>query len=171
MGRVIRTAFVAVAAALALAGAVYAHGGTVVATASNDAYKLTVQAIDMRLQGRPAVDLTAYPVRRTNGAPDLDAAVTFKLGTQVATGRRQADGITAEIPIEKTGSWRYEPITVTVNGAAGVITVNADALSEPDDGPPVALVPGTIVVVLALIAVAIIRRRGRDEDAPLQATG
>jgi hypothetical protein len=165
MGRLTRTGVAAALASLALAGAVQAHGGTVVATASNDAYKLTVQAVDMRLDGKPAVDLTAYPVRRGNGAPDLDASVTFRLGTRQMTGRRQADGVTAEVPIERTGAWRRQPITVLVRGAAGTITVRAAPLLKTDDGPPAAIFPATVVAVLALIGVTIVRRRGRDLTA------
>lgn len=161
MGRLI---LLALAASLAFAGVALAHGGRVVATGSNDAYKLTVQALDVSLDGRPAVDLTAYPVRRSNGAPDLDADVTFRLGDQTAKGRRDADGITAEIPIEKAGAWRQEPVTVTVNGAAGTITVSGDPVAA-DDGPPAALIPVTIAAVLALTVVVVIRRRGRDEVA------
>jgi MYXO-CTERM domain-containing protein len=155
MGRLILAALVA---GLVVASLARAHGGSVVATGSNDAYKLTVQALDMRLNGEPAVDLTAYPVRRSNGAPDLDADVRFTLGTRTVPGRRQADGITAEIPIESTGSWRRQPIAVTVNGAAGTITVRAAAI-DTDDGPPGWLIPATIAAILALGVVAFMRRR------------
>jgi hypothetical protein len=161
----IRGAIAALLASLALAGAVYAHGGAVIATGSNDAYKLTVQALDIQLNGGPAVDLTAYPVRRGNGAPDLNADVTFTLGTREYTGKRLADGITAEIPIEKRGAWREQPITTAVDGAAGTIKVRAEARPAADDGPPSALIPATIVAVLALTAIAIIRRRSRAHDA------
>lgn len=162
MGRLI---LAAILASLAFAGAVHAHGGATIATASNDAYKLTVQALDMRLDdGRSAVDLTAYPVRRSNGAPDLDADVTFTLGTRTVSGRRDADGITAEIPIEKTGAWKTQPITVTVDGVAGTITARAEPQPVADSGPPAALVPVTMGAVLALGAVVVIRRRSRNDD-------
>jgi hypothetical protein len=162
MGRLTRAGLAALLVSLAVAGAVQAHGGMVVATARNDAYKLTVQAIDMRLDGRPAVDLTAYPVRRSNGAPDLDADVSFRLGTREVAGRRQADGITAEIPIERTGAWRREPIAVRVTGTAGTITVRAAPRLKADDGPPTALYPATLAAILVLAGVAFVRRRGRD---------
>lgn len=167
MGRLIRGGLAAMVASSACAGAALAHGGTVIATSSNDAYKLTVQALDMRLaDGRPAVDITAYPVRRSNGAPDLDAQVTFRLGAREAGGRREGDGITAEIPIESKGAWRDEPISVSVTGAAGTITARAAAQPESDSGPPAALVPVTIGAVLALAAVAVVRRRARDDEPP-----
>jgi len=166
MGRLTRGAIAAVLTLLMLAGVVHAHGGRVVATGSNDAYKLTVQALDMRLNGQPAVDLTAYPVRRSNGAPDLDADVTFKLGARDVAGRREADGITAEIPIETTGAWRREPITVTASGTAGTITVHAAALQRTDGGPPAALIPTTVGAVLVLGAIVVIRRRSREDAAP-----
>ena len=164
MGRLIRALAAAGLAALALAGAVYAHGGTVIATGSNDAYKLTVQALDITLNGRPAVDLTAYPVRRSNGAPDLDADVTFTLGAREFPGRRDGDGITAEIPIESRGAWRRETIAVDVDGAAGTIAVRAAPQTSSDGGPPSFLLPGTVGAVLALTVVVVIRRRSRDED-------
>lgn len=165
MGRLIRGGAAAALASLALAGAARAHGGTVIATGSNQAYKLTVQALDVRVAGRPTVDLTAYPVRRSNGAPDLKAEVTFTLGGRDFTGRREADGITAEIPIESTGAWRRQPITVTVRGAAGTITAHASPQADSDGSPPIALILVTVLALLALSALTIVRRRALVPDS------
>jgi hypothetical protein len=159
MGQLIRAGLAALLTVLAVAAVAPAHGGKIIATGSNDAYKLTVQALDMQLGGQPAVDLTAYPVRRSNGAPDLDADVTFTLGTRAVPGRREGDGVTAEIPIEAVGAWRREPIKVTVAGAAGTITLTADPSADSDGGAPSALLPVSVAAVLALGALIMIRRR------------
>ncbi len=161
MGRLARGGAV-LALTLAMATTAFAHGGGTVLSGTNASYKLTVQAIDIRLDdGQPAVDLTAYPIRRANGAPDLNAEVVFKLGTREMDGHREGDGITAEIPIEKGGAWRYEPISASVSGAAGTITATAAAQLDRDSGPPAWLYPVTAALIVPLIAIAIVRRRNR----------
>ena len=166
MGRLARAGAV-LALTLGLATSAYAHGGGTILTGSNDAYKLSVQALDVRLpDGRPAVDFTAYPIRRVNGAPDLNAEVVFTIGETKYTGERAGDGIAVEIPQKKTGAWRREPISVTLNGAAGTLTASAEAQIS-SSGPPGWLVPVTIVLVLALIAITIVRRR-RSAPEPVE---
>lgn len=158
MGRLIRLATLA-AALLSAPPAALAHGGGTIASGSNAAYKLSIQALDIRLDdGRPAVDLTAYPIRRTNGAPELDAQVEFQLGERRFDGEREGDGIAAEIPLESAGAWRKEPLAVTLTGAAGMLTIRADA-SIKGGGVPGWLFPVSGVCVALLIALTIVRRR------------
>ena len=147
---------------LVLPGVAIAHGGGTVATGSNAAYKLSVTALDVRLEdGRPAVDLTAYPIRRANGAPELDAKVDFMLGERRFPGQRDGDGIAAEIPLESAGAWRKEPITVTLNGSAGELTVRAAALIK-DDGAPGWIFPASGLAIVALIGITVRRRRAKS---------
>lgn len=167
MGRLIRLSVLLAC----LPATAFAHGGTTVASGSNAAYKLSVQALDIRLEdGRPGVDFTAYPIRRANGAPELDAQVLFTLGEHRSEGVREGDGIAAELPLESSGEWRRLPIAVTLTGSAGTLTVRADALLE-DDGIPGWLLPVSGVAVAGLIALTVIRRRrmAAEEGQPTEA--
>ncbi len=165
VGRV-RRLVAAVLLALALPGLASAHGGRTVATGSNAVYDLSVQASDvLRPDGGQAVDLTAYPIRRANGAPDLEAEVSFAIdGSQAIPGRRSGDGIEATIPVSRRGEWRSWTVAATVRGAAGSLSVTGAPGRPRDDPGPPALIP--VSALLAVVAVGwavVVRRRRRDD--------
>jgi hypothetical protein len=152
----------AAVAAVLPAGAA-AHGGTVIASGSNEAYTLTVQAADVRTaDGRRVVDLTAYPVRRSNGAIDLRARVEIDLGDgRTVRPVARGDGLEALIPVDRPGAWRSWAITASVTGEAGTLRIRGTPPPEPSSGPPGWLWPvsGALLVVAAA---AVVRARRRS---------
>lgn len=155
-----RRALLAVLAAAAVPPAAAAHGGATVASGANAAYTLSVQAADARTaDGRPAVDLTAYPVRRSNGAPDLAARVVFDAGGRRVAGVRRGDGVHAVLEVPERGAWRAWALAATVTGAAGRLTVRGEATEVPDDGPPGWAVPVSLAGLVGLGVLVVLHRR------------
>lgn len=142
-----------------------AHGGTLVGSTKNSAYALSVAAGEIRLpDGREAVDITAYPIRRASGSPDLDARVTITMSGRTYTGKRLGDGIDVEIPLEEAGDWKRKSFTVALVGSAGTIQLAVAPLLKQGDGPPGWLYPATAVGGLAIIGWSVNRMRRRRDD-------
>lgn len=158
-------ALLAALAAAAAPAAAGAHGGTVIASGSNDAYALTVQAAPVQARGDgPLVDVTAYPVRRSNGALDLRARVEVDLGDgRTVRLRPRGDGLEALVPVEEPGAWRSWAVTARVSGAAGTLEVRGGPLAPPDEGPPRWLWPASGA---AAVAAALVVARRRRRPAP-----
>lgn len=145
-----------------------AHGGTTVLSGSNAAYDLSAQASDIvTAEGQKAVDLTAYPIRRGNGAPDLEADVRFSIDDGPAIrARRNGDGVEAIVPVSSRGQWRSWTIVTTVRGAGGKLSVTGVPVARQEDSLPPALVP--VGVVLALLGIGyalLVQRRRRAQEA------
>ena len=137
---------------LLLPGVAFAHGGSVVAAGGNAAYRLTVQAADTKLKdGGNAVDLTAYPVRLSNGVTDLTADVRITIdggetlrpevvgdGFEALDGGETlrpdvvGDGFEALVPIEKRGAWR----TWTVRAALDCVWIGRADVDASRRPPP-----------------------------------
>ncbi|ADB50680.1 hypothetical protein [Conexibacter woesei] len=153
-----------VALVAAFASDAAAHGGTVIASGENDAYTVTVQAADTRTPGgAPAVDLTAYPIRRANGAPETGATVTFRIdGGPEQTGKLVSGAYDVIVPVERAGEWRGWAVTVRVTGPAGALTVRraAGAGAEASPDAPGWVVPTIVGSALGALALVAIRRRG-----------
>lgn len=159
-----------VAVALAVPAAAHAHGGSLVASGSNAAYTLTVEASEIRGEdGGPALDLTGYPIRNANGALDTGAELTFALGDgRTVRGEPTPDGLEAIIPLEERGEWRRWAISATVRGAAGTLVVRGAPVAA-DDGSsstPGWLWPASAVALLAAAALVVAVRRRRPDAEP-----
>jgi hypothetical protein len=138
------------------------HGGDEVAAGRNAAYVLSVQASEHRGDdGRRYVDLTAYPIRRSNGAPDPQADVTFQIGDGgPVRAVPRGEGHEALIPADRARAWLDWDISATVRGSAGSLTVTGRPRGRPsDDGPPWLLPAGLLVLLAAGGLVVALRRR------------
>lgn len=144
-----------------------AHGGSVIASGGNDAYRLTIEASDVQgADGARAVDLTAYPIRLTNGAPDLAADLTLSIdgGTPFKAIAR-GDGLEAIVPVDATGAWRQWTVRARLRGAAGTLAITG-APTDPAGSGGVSgavLVGSALLAAAALTAVLVRRRRARRE--------
>jgi hypothetical protein len=153
---------IALAASAAVVPAAHAHGGDEVAAGRNSAYVLSVQASEHRAEdGRRVVDLTAYPVRRSNGAPDAQAVVTLRIdGRRSLRAVRRGDGHEVLIPTDRPLAWRDWQITATVRGTAGALTVAGRPLGRPDtESPPWVIPAGALLLLTATGIVVAVRRR------------
>lgn len=167
MGRLIIVS--ALALALAQAPGAAAHGGAVIGSAKNDAYALSVAASDIELaDGRPAVDVTAYPIRRASGSPELDARLTVTFDGRTYEGQRLGDGIDVEIPIERAGSWREYPLEIAVAGDAGAISLAVEPLATDGGGPPGWLYPLTALAGAVIVGWSIRRIRAKRRSQPAE---
>lgn len=144
-----------------------AHGGTTVLSGGNAAYDLTVLASDVTTpEGATAVDLTAYPIRRGNGAPDLGADVRFSIDGEAAIrARRNGDGVEAVVPVSSRGQWRSWTIVASVRGGGGELRITGEPVARQEDSLPPALVPvGVVLAVLAIGYALLIQRRRRAQE-------
>lgn len=160
MGRLIPAA--ALAVVLACAPGASAHGGAVIGSTKNDAYALSVTASGMKLpDGRAAVDITAYPIRRASGSPELDARLTVTFDGRDYEGKRLGDGIDVEIPIERTGAWREHALDIAVAGDAGEISLAVQPEATDGGGPPGWLYPLTALAGVVVVGWSIRRIRSK----------
>lgn len=159
-------AVVALGAAL-LAPPAAAHGGATLISATDGGYAITVEAAPSETRdGRSAVDVTTYLVRRDNGAQDMRAnvALTIDTGSQTlhVPTKVVGDGYEAIIPADRQ-AWRAWAVTAHVRGGAGQATAHADPTGAPDSHAPSWLIPVSVVLIAAALAfVVVVRRRRRD---------
>lgn len=155
-----RLTALAAASVVALPGAAGAHGGTVVASGANDAYRVTVQASDVRASSEPLVDVTVYPISRANGAPVSDATVTVRIDGGAPIRATPASGaFEVLVPAERYGAWREWSVVATVEGPAGRLTLRGAQQPSPGADAPGWLVPATAVGLVAAVALVVRRRR------------
>jgi hypothetical protein len=159
----VRTAVAALAVALTLPAVAMTHGGYVLAQGGNDAYRLSVQAIEV---DGGVVDVTAYPIRVSDGRLERDARVEIAVDDGRVVRAEYAEGVHhALVPNERAGEWRAWAVTARVVGPAGTLSIRGEPLVAPDAGAPpwLWLITAALLIALALYAGLRLRRREAEQ--------
>jgi hypothetical protein len=155
-------------AAVAVPGAA-AHGGTLLGSAVAGPYRTQVTAAPLVVRGRPpAIDVTVYLSSTTSSTPISDARVRTTVRADGRTLRpavRQiAGGYEAIVPVKDAFTVGQQTIDVDITGPRGTGHVTVRPFAK-DGGPPVGLLVGSGVALVALGAFAVGVRRRRAAEA------
>lgn len=166
-GRVLMTV-VALLVVVLLPSAAGAHGGILLASTTAGPYRVQITGAPLVERGRPpAVDVTVYVSTTTSSTPVDDATVrttvTADGRTTTPTVRRIAGGYEAIVPVRDAYTVGQQAIEVDVQGPLGSGHVSVQPRTG-EDGPPVAAIAASGIVLLALcgVAVRVRRRRGLE---------
>ena len=124
----IRLAAVVLTVLLGFPALAAAHGGSVVADGSNDAYDVRVQIADITQDGAPAADVTVYPL--AGGSLDEEATTTVAVNGETYDAAFAEGAYEVVIPIDEPRAWEDWEVGARVVGDAGSITVG-DFPDEP----------------------------------------
>ncbi|MGX6447978.1 hypothetical protein ACVU7I_07930 [Patulibacter sp. S7RM1-6] len=173
-----RRALAAAAAALTLAGALPAtagaHGGILLGSAIAGPYRTQVMAAPLVERGKaPAIDVTVYLSTVDSNTPITGARVRTTVTTDGRTVRPRveeiAGGYEAIVPVQDAFTVGQQRIVVDISGPRGTGHVVVNPLEE-DGGPPVALLVGSGIALVALLGVGVtvqrrrLARLGPDEE-------
>ncbi|WP_320670877.1 hypothetical protein [Patulibacter defluvii] len=162
-GAATAAATLAVVAATLLAPALAAgHGGTLLGSAQAGPYRVQLMATAARADhGGAAIDYTAYVQEQASGRPVEDARVTIAVTVDGRRLRRAAarigNGYEVVVPVpDASDVSRYAVQTdVRAPGGSGTLAI----AGRRDGGPPLPLLVGSGVLLAALVALALRRRR------------
>lgn len=173
MRRLRRSAVVAallLGVALLVVPGAQGHGGALLASVQAGPFRTSVSASRVLEKGHPAVDYTVYVNEVSSARPITDADVRIRARTPDGrtldpTVRRVGGGYEAVVETHDVTDPRANRLRVAIATPQGRGLVQI-APTATDSGPPAALIPVSIVGLLAGLAlVLVVRRRRREHDA------